>query len=352
VDDITAVIVILLENNPKDKSWAAATRMMGNVDKFLDRLKEFKAVVDDGKVARKTVDACRPYLELEWFNRDIIYNKSRAAAGLCEFAINIIKYYDVVAMVEPKRLELAEANEQLNAANTKLGEVQAKVAALNALVADLERQFDEALKEKNDALAEQDKINKKLDLANRLINALAASAETWRNTVQQLKKDYTVLVGDMLLAAAFVSYAGPFTANFRKDLIKQWSDYLTQNNAPMTPGVDPLKALVDDVVVAGWGSEGLPNDRTSVENGTITTCSERWPLMCDPQLQGIAWVKNREANNGLKVVRMGAPSTVKIMEKALEDGNTVLIENMGESIDAVLMPVVTRSKRVAPRWPL
>ena len=29
------------------------------------------------------------------FNKEAIYNKSRAAAGLCEFAINIIKYFDV-----------------------------------------------------------------------------------------------------------------------------------------------------------------------------------------------------------------------------------------------------------------
>ena len=31
------------------------------------------------------------------------------------------------------------------------------------------------------------------------------------------------------------------------------------------------------------------------------------------------------------------------MEKAIEAGHSVLIENMGESIDAVLMPTVTRS---------
>jgi dynein heavy chain len=40
---------------------------------------------------------------------------------------------------------------------------------------------------------------------------------------------------------------------------------------------------------------------------------------------------------------MGAPKTADQMEKAIENGYSVLIENMGESIDAVLMPVVTRS---------
>ena len=72
MDDITAVIIILLQNNPKDKSWNAATKMMSNVDKFMDTLKGFKQKIDDGEVPKKSVDACRPYLELEHFNRDAV----------------------------------------------------------------------------------------------------------------------------------------------------------------------------------------------------------------------------------------------------------------------------------------
>ena len=49
---------------------------------------------------------------------------------------------------------------------------------------------------------------------------------------------------------------------------------------------DDMKVLVDDALVAGWVREGLPSDPTSVQNGTILTNSERWPLMLDPQLQG------------------------------------------------------------------
>lgn len=69
MDDITAVVIILLENNPKDKSWGAATKLMNNVDKFLDRLKGYKGLIDDGKIQKKVVDATRTYLELEHFNK-------------------------------------------------------------------------------------------------------------------------------------------------------------------------------------------------------------------------------------------------------------------------------------------
>ena len=86
-------------------------------------------------------------------------------------------------MIEPKRQELREANEMLEEANTKLKAVQEKVAELNALVADLERQYDEAMTDKNNAIAEQEATNRKLGLANRLVNALASSAESWKLTV-------------------------------------------------------------------------------------------------------------------------------------------------------------------------
>jgi dynein heavy chain len=120
--------------------------------------------------------------------------------------------------------------------------------------------------------------------------------------VEQLRRSYEVLTGDMLLASAFVSYAGPFTSKFRATLIADWIKFLGDKGIPMTAGVaDPLKVLVDDATVAGWTRQGLPSDPTSVQNGTILTNSERWPLMMDPQLQGIVWIKERESRNNLQV---------------------------------------------------
>jgi dynein heavy chain len=69
---------------------------------------------------------------------------------------------------------------------------------------------------------------------------------------------------------------------------------------PYNPA-DPLSLLVDNALVASWVRQGLPSDPTSVQNGTILTNSERWPLMMDPQLQGVVWIKERESKNNLQV---------------------------------------------------
>ena len=73
---------------------------------------------------------------------------------------------------------------------------------------------------------------------------------------------------------------------------------------PMTENLDVLSLLTDAAKIAQWCNENLPSDRMSIENATILTSAERWPLMIDPQLQGIKWIKTREGDN-LKVVRLG-----------------------------------------------
>ena len=73
----------------------------------------------------------------------------------------------------------------------------------------------------------------------------------------------------------------------------------------MTEGLDVLSLLTDVATIARWNNEGLPSDRMSVENATILTSAERWPLMIDPQLQGIKWIKTRTGED-LKVVRLGS----------------------------------------------
>ena len=64
--------------------------------------------------------------------------------------------------------------------------------------------------------------------------------------------------------------------------------------------------------------------------------------MIDPQLQGIKWIKQKESNNNLKVLRLGSKTTNRDIEVSIEQGYSALLENMDERIDAVLMPVIAR----------
>ncbi len=164
VEDIFAATMILLAGNSpsvvvtktgkvKDRSWDASKKqLLGDVSTYIDLLKGLKNKVDSNSIAAINWKEIRPLLELEHFNVPTISAKNSAAAGLCEFVLNIVQYHDIVITVEPKRKALAEANNQLEQANSRLEEVQSLVATLEAKLEKLTIELKTANEEKQEAL--------------------------------------------------------------------------------------------------------------------------------------------------------------------------------------------------------
>lgn len=98
--------------------------MMAKVDTFLDSLINY----DKENIHPEVIKAIQPYLKDSEFEPEFVRSKSAAAAGLCAWVINIIKFYVVFCDVEPKRKALAQANAELAAAQDKLGGIKRKVA--------------------------------------------------------------------------------------------------------------------------------------------------------------------------------------------------------------------------------
>ena len=294
----------------------------------------------------------RPYLAMEHFNVETIESKNQAAAGLCAWVVNIVKYHDTIVSVEPKRMALKDANSRLSAANEKLEKVNTHVAGLTAKLKKLTDAYDEANRKKQAAIDEVELGQRRLDLAQRLTGALGAEKVRWAENVVELESKSELLIGDVLLASAFISYIGPFTKEYRDRLINEkWVPYLSKAlglndemqpvGVPMSPEANPLAILCTETDIARWNSFHLPADRVSVENAAVAMNSARWPLLIDPQLQAIAWItKWRKI-----IIWQYFDWEKKFNEgciKAIEDGCTVVIENMYEKMDAVMMPVVSR----------
>ncbi|XP_016077900.1 PREDICTED: dynein heavy chain 9, axonemal [Miniopterus natalensis] len=343
VSNVSAAVMALMAPGgkvPKDRSWKAAKVAMARVDGFLDSLVNF----DKENIHENCLKAIRPYLQDPEFNPEFVATKSYAAAGLCSWVINIVKFYEVFCEVEPKRQALSRATSDLAAAQEKLAAIKAKVAHLNENLAKLTAKFERATADKLKCQQEAEVTAGTISLANRLVRGLASENVRWAEAVQNFKQQESKLCGDILLITAFISYLGFFTKKYRQSLMDgTWRPYLNQLEVPIpvTPGLDPLRMLTDDADVAAWQNEGLPADRMSVENATILLSCERWPLMVDPQLQGIKWVKNKYGED-LRVTQMGQKGCLQTIEHALEAGDVVLIENLEESLDPVLGPLLGR----------
>jgi len=170
------------------------------------------------------------YLTDPDFNPTVLVKRSSAATGICKWVINIITYWDVIQQVEPTRKKLKEASEQLEVATVKLNEVMAIVNELNASLATLESEYDTAISEKNAAMNEAARCERRLNLAQRLVKALGSENERWGSKIKELEGQLGLLVGDSLLASAFISYAGPFNKMYREKMINQnFIKYINDN---------------------------------------------------------------------------------------------------------------------------
>ncbi|XP_026133128.1 dynein axonemal heavy chain 9 [Carassius auratus] len=343
VTNVTAAVMVLMAPGgrvPKDRSWKAAKVMMAKVDAFLDALVNFKKE----NIHENCLKAIQPYLGDPEFSPELIAAKSNAAAGLCSWVINIVKFYEVYCEVEPKRQALSKANAELAAAQEKLSVIKAKINQLNENLAKLTAKFEKATADKLRCQQEAETTARTIALANRLVGGLASENVRWAEAVKSFRHQESTLCGDVLLITAFVSYLGYFTKRYRLELMdNSWRPYLSQLKVPIpvTPGLDPLTMLTDDADIATWQNEGLPADRMSTENATILTSCERWPLMVDPQLQGIKWIKNKYGEE-LRIIRIGQRGYLDSIERALSVGEVVLIENLEEAVDPVLGPLLGR----------
>ena len=79
-----------------------------------------------------------------------------------------------------------------------------------------------------------DDLQKKIDRGDKLVSGLSGEKTRWEATIIDLDEQYEKLVGDCILAAAFMSYCGPFPSEFRNELISNWISLIQSENVPYT----------------------------------------------------------------------------------------------------------------------
>jgi dynein heavy chain, axonemal len=203
--------VLILRGERKNHAWNNAQKMMGNPKAFLDQIKSY----DGDNIDEKLLGDVAPILALENFTYENMLKKSSAAANLCKWVINIVRYNSIFKKVKPL-MESADAAEKL--ANEKLAELQIvleKVKIIVDKVNELKQKLDEANTEKQAVVDNAEKLASQLGLANRLVNGLADERVRWMANVATFKLERLTMIGNALVSAAFVSYIGPFNSQFR-----------------------------------------------------------------------------------------------------------------------------------------
>ena len=211
-----------------------------------------------------------------------------------------------------------------------LAAAKANLKEVNDRLAALEEAFNEVV-EKMDALEKKEQTCKiQLFNVDKLIGGLGGEEVRWRETVETLNSLFANVLGDVIVSADCILYLGPFTADFRSNLVKSWHSELGSNNLKFTPGCNVETTLADPVKLRSWQLCYLPSDSLSTQNGIIMDNGCRWPLHIDPQGQANRSIRSMSkskdfAANGMDVIKLTDKNFLRTLENGVQFGRWVCL---------------------------
>ncbi|XP_077201567.1 dynein axonemal heavy chain 6 isoform X2 [Paroedura picta] len=331
---VMEAICILLNAKP---DWATAKQLLGDSN-FLKKLLEY----DKENIKSQILQKLQKYMNNPDFVPEKVEKVSKACKSMCMWVRAMDLYSRVVKVVEPKRQKLNAAQAELDATLATLRDKQKKLRQVEEQIQELQDQYEKSVNEKESLARTMALTQARLTRAGKLTAALGDEHVRWEESILNFEAEISNIIGNVFIAAACVAYFGAFTALYRQLLIDCWIKQCQSLDIPISSDFSLINILGDPYEIRQWNTDGLPRDYVSTENGILVTRGRRWPLMIDPQDQANRWIRNKEAKNGLKIIKLTDAGFLRTLENAIRLGLPVLLEELKETLDPALEPILLK----------
>eukprot|EP00730_Choanoeca_flexa_P004836 TRINITY_DN11816_c0_g3_i1.p1 TRINITY_DN11816_c0_g3~~TRINITY_DN11816_c0_g3_i1.p1 ORF type:complete len:1768 (+),score=556.53 TRINITY_DN11816_c0_g3_i1:318-5306(+) len=304
---------------------------------------------DPDSVTPRIQKAMEPYLSNPKFDEEKATHASKAAGPLVKWAKAMLSYTEMLLKIEPLR-------NQLKSLERDAADMAARHAAVQETLVVLEERLNSLTTEYN---VLQKNIGKTEDMLNttklkvgrsvQLLESLKDEQERWSAGTAEFEQQLSTMVGDSLLAGAFIAYAGYFDQTYRKMLFRQWRTHLEKARISFQKDLSITEYLSTPDERFDWKNNGLPEDELCVENAIMLKYTHRYPMVIDPAGQAIDFILKQNAASKMSKTSFHDKSFRKTLESALRFGTPLLVQQ-AESYDALLNPVLNKEvKRNAGR---
>ena len=176
---------------------------------------------------------------------------SRAGGGLFKFCKAVLGYCQVAREIKPKRDKVALLEKNYQMSKRELEKIQKELSSIESELKKLGEQYEEAMSERRALEEEADLMQRRLTAASKLISGLGSEKVRWLDDLEELKKKRIRLLGDCLLSAAFLSYLGAFSWEFRHEMMKEdWELDVKAKEIPLSQPYKLEAMLTNDVEIS------------------------------------------------------------------------------------------------------
>ncbi|XP_062377845.1 dynein axonemal heavy chain 5 [Sardina pilchardus] len=255
-------------------SWTEALKLMNN-SAFLSMLLNF----NKDSITEEVVELLTPYLSMDDYNLDSAKRICGNVAGLCSWTEAMADFFSINKEVLPLKANLKLQEARLVVAQAELAEAQGQLDAKQRELDAAQALYDHAMRHKQTLLDDAHACRRKMDNAVALIEGLGGEKVRWTESSAEFQSQIRDLVGDVLLATGFLSYAGPFNQEYRNLLLEQWRTQMSANHIPYSQvkvgdkEVDVMKGFTLYITTKLANPAYTPevSAKTAVVDFTVTT---------------------------------------------------------------------------------
>ncbi|KAJ3385444.1 hypothetical protein HDU84_002244 [Entophlyctis sp. JEL0112] len=324
----------------KLESWKSVQAIIRK-DDFITSIVNYET----SKMTKKIRDEItKNYLSNPNFTFEIVNHASKACGPLVKWVIAQVKYSTILDSVGPLRAEVQQLEESSEKAKIKAAETEQAIVDLENSIKHYKDEYTVLIGETTTLNNEMEKVKARVDRSLALLENLSSENERWSASSQSFDEEMRTLIGDVLLSAAFMSYAGYFDQQYREMLLKKWSHHLTESGIHVKTNMSISEFLSNADERALWRENALPTDDLCTENAIMLKRFNRFPLIIDPAGQAVTFLKNSFVERKLITTSFLDDSFLKVLESALRFGNVLLVQDV-ENLDPILNSVLNKELR-------
>ena len=283
----------------------------------------------------------REFLSLDEYTFERVNRASKACGPLVQWVEAQVNYSEILDRVGPLRAEVEQLEDKALQTKAEAKAIENTIARLEQSIETYKTEYAALISETQAIKNEMSRVQTKVDRSVRLLDSLSSERGRWEDASRSFETQIQTLVGDVVIASAFLAYGGLYDQQFRKSMVEDWLHQLSQSGIACKSDGSVLGYLSTADERLQWQKNALPADDLCMENAIMLKRFNRYPLIIDPSSRVTEFLRHEHEGRKLTVTSFLDDSFTKQLESALRFGNPILIQD-AEYLDPILTNVLNK----------